>query len=192
VPARPAPAPDAPSASITTLADGASYTHGQTVLASYSCQHPAGAPGIASCTATVSDGAPIDTAAPGQHTFTLTATSKDGQSTVKTVTYTILPPSTHITIQHVASRPNGVITLQVKVPGRIDMSKPRGTTTSNTTACCCNPPDTDSCSPAPTPPPPPPRPPPRPQDPTQAPRPSPPPPTRTPRLANNRPRVPPL
>jgi hypothetical protein len=80
-----------PTATITTPANGATYTAGAKVDANYSCSDPAG-PGIASCTAPVADGHPIDTATPGKFTFTVTATSADGASTVVSSSYTVTKP----------------------------------------------------------------------------------------------------
>jgi hypothetical protein len=72
-----------PSVSIATPADGANYSQGQAVNAAYSCQESTSGPGLQStggCTGTVSDGAKIDTSAPGAHSFAVTATSQDGQT----------------------------------------------------------------------------------------------------------------
>jgi hypothetical protein len=81
-----------PSASIVTPADGAVFVLGQVVKASYSCQESAGGPGIQACTGRVATGHPIDTSAAGSHSFTVTATSKDGQTTTVTSAYTVTPP----------------------------------------------------------------------------------------------------
>jgi Putative Ig domain len=84
-----------PTASIATPVDGATYTQGQAVSASFVCAEGTGGPGIASCVD--QDGRPsgmsLDTAAIGQHTFTVTATSKDGLTSRTSVTYTIVPTS---------------------------------------------------------------------------------------------------
>jgi hypothetical protein len=79
----------APSATITAPADGATYTRHQVVNASYSCADDPNGPGIQSCTGTVADGAPIDTASGGAHSFSVTATSSDGRSSTATVNYTV-------------------------------------------------------------------------------------------------------
>jgi 6-phosphogluconolactonase (cycloisomerase 2 family) len=81
-----------PSVTITTPANNASYTQGQVVDASYSCADGQFAPGLVSgtgCTGTVANGSAIDTSTPGTHTFTVTATSLDGQTTAQTNTYTV-------------------------------------------------------------------------------------------------------
>jgi hypothetical protein len=80
----------APSVSIRVPADGARYDIGQMVTASYSCHEGVGGPGLASCTGTVRNGARIDTAGLGPHTLTVTAASKNGQRTSRTVNYTVI------------------------------------------------------------------------------------------------------
>ena len=87
------------------------------MIASYSCQDAGSGPGIASCTGPVPDGAHIDTTAAGHHTFAVTATSKDGQSTTTTASYTVLP-NNHFTVSHIKTHRNGAISFAVKVPGR--------------------------------------------------------------------------
>ena len=81
-----------PSVQIAVPVAGAKYARGKTVHARYSCQEGASGPGIQSCSAPVADGAPLDTSTPGSHTFTVTATSHDGQSVSKMVNYTVLGP----------------------------------------------------------------------------------------------------
>ncbi len=81
-----------PSVSIATPADGANYSQGQAVNAAYSCQESTSGPGLQStggCTGTVSDGAKIDTSAPGGHSFAVTATSQDGQTSTTSISYTV-------------------------------------------------------------------------------------------------------
>jgi hypothetical protein len=90
----------APSASITTPTGGATYVQGQVVNSSFSCTEGAGGPGLKSCLDANGkpSGAAVDTSTPGQHTLTVTATSKDGLSGSATVTYTVAaPPSASIT-----------------------------------------------------------------------------------------------
>jgi Lactonase, 7-bladed beta-propeller/WD domain, G-beta repeat len=85
----------APSVMIAVPRNGASYRQGQVVDASYSCSEGTGGPGISSCSGTVANGAPIDTAGAGPHTLTVVARSKDGQSASATVSYTItISPAT--------------------------------------------------------------------------------------------------
>ena len=82
----------APTALITSPADGANFTKGQAVNANYSCSDGASAPGlnpVRGCIGPVADGAALDTSSAGAHTFTVVATSSDGQTSSLTVTYTV-------------------------------------------------------------------------------------------------------
>ncbi|PTL59657.1 InlB B-repeat-containing protein [Paraconexibacter algicola] len=74
---------------ITRPADGATYAQGADIKASFSCADETGGTGIESCTGTVADGASIDTATRGTKTFTVTAVDEAGNSTERTVTYTV-------------------------------------------------------------------------------------------------------
>jgi hypothetical protein len=89
----------APSASISSPADGAAFTFGQPVSASYTCADASGGPGIASCAGPVANGAAVDTSHPGSVSFTVTATSKDGQSATKTAGYAVLKAPTVLNAQ---------------------------------------------------------------------------------------------
>jgi subtilase family serine protease len=86
--------PVPPSASIATPGGGAGYIQGQTILANYSCTEGAEGPGITSCAGDVPNGTSIDTSTPGNHTFTVTATSGDGYTRTASVTYTVQAPPT--------------------------------------------------------------------------------------------------
>ena len=81
----------APTASITTPADGATYALDQTVESSFSCTDISGGPGIQSCVDQNGNpsGTPIDTSTAGPHTFTVTATNKDGLTGTASVSYTV-------------------------------------------------------------------------------------------------------
>jgi sugar lactone lactonase YvrE len=85
--------PGPPSATVTTPADGASYALGSVVNASYSCAPGANGgvlkPGAAGCSGTVANGSPTHTATAGAHTFAVTATDTDGQTSTTTVHYTV-------------------------------------------------------------------------------------------------------
>ena len=81
----------APIVSVTTPVSEHSYSLDATVPASFGCSDGVNGPVIApgGCSGTVADGAAIDTATLGSHSFTVTATSRDGQSTSRTVTYSV-------------------------------------------------------------------------------------------------------
>jgi 6-phosphogluconolactonase (cycloisomerase 2 family) len=82
----------APTATITTPADGSTYVLGQTVNAGYACAEGAFGPGLKTtggCTGTVADGAPIDTSTVGSHRFTVTARSQDTQTGTAASNYTV-------------------------------------------------------------------------------------------------------
>jgi WD40 repeat protein len=80
-----------PKVTISSPTQGATYTLGQPVTAGYSCAEGIGGPGLQSCAGPVASGAGLDTSGAGQHSFTVTATSADGQQTAKTVSYTVNP-----------------------------------------------------------------------------------------------------
>ena len=82
-----------PSAQINSPANGATYSQGQVVNAAYDCAEGASGPGLSSCAGTVAAGQPIDTSTLGIHTFTVTASSKDGQTGATTIHYTVTAPT---------------------------------------------------------------------------------------------------
>lgn len=78
-----------PTIAITNPADAATYTAGATVPADFACAPgPQGTP-IQSCTGTVDDGDPVDTAGLGERTFTVTVVDELGRTAGQTVTYTV-------------------------------------------------------------------------------------------------------
>jgi hypothetical protein len=87
----PSPSCPPPTVSIAAPSDGATYTQGQTVTASYMCAVPAPAT-ITTCASPIASGAPIDTITVGSHAFTVTATANDGMSATTTITYTVARP----------------------------------------------------------------------------------------------------
>jgi hypothetical protein len=75
----------APTVAVQTPVQGTSYARGKSLVAEYSCADGPFGPGIATCAAT-----PVDTASPGAQVFTVVATSKDGQTASRSVTYTVV------------------------------------------------------------------------------------------------------
>ena len=89
-----------PSAAISAPASGRTFARGQSVATTFTCTEGTGGSGLASCddsagTNTTGGGSGhLDTSTPGSHTYTVTATSKDGQSGTASVTYTVAVPPT--------------------------------------------------------------------------------------------------
>jgi hypothetical protein len=79
----------APDITLSSPADGAVYGLGDRVLADYSCADQPGGSGVATCTGTVANGAPVDTSSFGSHTFEVHATDAAGNPSTKTVTYSV-------------------------------------------------------------------------------------------------------
>ena len=117
VPAASVEAPAMPSVHISSPAGAARYTLGQLVVAGYSCREGTGGPGIASCAGPVADGQPIDTSTVGEHTFTVTATSKDGRTAISTMRYTVVAPDNQFTVSQIRTHHHGTISFRVNVPG---------------------------------------------------------------------------
>jgi hypothetical protein len=111
-----------PTVSIASPANGATYSLGQVVNAAYTCEDGAGGPGISSCSGTVPVAAVIATSTPGPQSFTVTARSSDGQTTTRTVNYTVAPTSNLFHVSRIRTFANGNVAFTVRVPGggRID------------------------------------------------------------------------
>src|SRR5262249_37283354 len=77
-----------PVATVTTPANGAVYTRDQSIPTQFSC---ADNDTVASCTGPVANGAPLDTATLGDHTFAVTARDAAGHESTTTSRYTVAP-----------------------------------------------------------------------------------------------------
>ncbi len=82
----------APTVTLTTPQDAASYFQGQKVLASYSCSDEAGGSGMKSCQGPVPSGSAIDTATAGTKSFAVTATDNAGNTKTVTRSYAVVAP----------------------------------------------------------------------------------------------------
>jgi V8-like Glu-specific endopeptidase len=82
-----------PTITVTTPPPGATYTQGQVVNADYACEDSGGSQ-LSSCTGTVADGSPINTAATGTRIFSVTATDNAGNQHQVTRTYTVTTADT--------------------------------------------------------------------------------------------------
>lgn len=78
-----------PVITITSPTAGALYALDAPVTAAFSCSDAAS--GIAECVGTVTNGAPLDTTAPGVRTFTVTAQDGSGNTSTQSVSYSIAP-----------------------------------------------------------------------------------------------------
>jgi hypothetical protein len=104
-----------PTVTITAPANNATYSLGQRVLSSYTCQDDPNGPGIqpGGCQGNVANGSPINTRSSGRRSFTVTAISNDGQITFKTVYYTVLG-NNNFTVKNLYSKPNGRIGFDIE------------------------------------------------------------------------------
>jgi hypothetical protein len=79
-----------PEVTLTSPAHGAVYGRGENVTADYSCADEANGSGIESCVGDVADGNAVDTSVLGEHTFTVQATDRAGNTGSKSATYTVV------------------------------------------------------------------------------------------------------
>lgn len=134
----PTPTPAPPTAALSSPASGGTYVQGQEVQTSFSCTEGSGGPGLASCddsngTATATGGTGrLSTAVPGAYTYTVTATSKDGQTAHASIAYTVVArPSVKIETTS-ASTSFGMAHIVVGCTGGVPGTVCRGTITLTT------------------------------------------------------------
>jgi hypothetical protein len=158
------PAP--PSATIAAPADDQTYTVGQSVQTSFSCQEGAGGPGLDSCTdsnganaaaagsATATGTGKLNTATAGLFSYTVTAKSYDGLTGSANISYAVVnaSPSNRFTVSRVKAFPDGTVVFDVKVPGRgtINVLETAWKNNLARAPSCCSRPAAGSCSRAPT------------------------------------------
>ena len=73
---------------IASSNDGQTYTQGSAATVAYTCTDSGGS-GLASCVGDVTNGAALDTAAVGSHSYTVNATDQVGNHSAKTVSYIV-------------------------------------------------------------------------------------------------------
>ena len=79
----------APAIEIVSPGDGLRYERGEPVLAIYSCKDPEDRSPVTKCEGSVPTGSPVDTGTSGTFTFTVSASDNLGNSSPKTVTFTV-------------------------------------------------------------------------------------------------------
>lgn len=109
-----------PSVSVSSPVSGRRYALGQRVPASFSCSEGAFGPGLASCTGSAANGAPIDTRTLGTHTFAVKAISLDGQSAKRTLTYAVLSPPVAV-LPEPHRQGSFIVAVKLAGPGGVDV-----------------------------------------------------------------------
>ena len=106
-----------PPVAIHSPRQGGTYRLGQAVAARYSCAATGTGPPLTSCVGTVRAGRRIDTTTLGTHTFTVSATNADGNSTTEAVTYRVVHTTNHFTVVRLSATRSGTARVALKLPG---------------------------------------------------------------------------
>jgi hypothetical protein len=110
-----------PAITIRAPLDGATYAPGQSVAADYQCTDDGGS-GLATCTGTVADGLPLDTASEAQKTFTVTATDGAGNATTTTLSYRVALPAITIANTSAAEGAAAALTVTLSHPSHVTVT----------------------------------------------------------------------
>jgi hypothetical protein len=106
-----------PPVSIQAPQQGASYRLGQSVAARYSCLATTMGPALKSCVGSVPARHRINTRTLGAHSFSVSATNDQGESTTETVTYKVVPTSNRFVVVRLRATASGEARLALKLPG---------------------------------------------------------------------------
>jgi PKD repeat protein len=120
------PAAGPPAAVIRSPAGGQVFTSHAVVKTSFACQEGANGPGISSCLDSNGSGAPagrLSTRNTGHFRYTVTAVSRDGQTTSSHISYTVVRPDNHFAVTHRKAQTDGSVQFDLALPGpgRIDV-----------------------------------------------------------------------